>query len=193
MTLRAKQASTSLAGRVTAPAPDDVAAVLRHYPTIYFACHRRHVRDPVTRVVLSAHQAGILDHLDAVEPTTLNALADHMGVTAGTMSVAVDRLVRQGYVRRSRDPRDRRRLTLRLTEAGVRIKSMQSVLDPALVHNVLARLAPAERAEGLRGLAVLAAAAAEEIRSGAVRRLPPEPADDDVPAARGRHPSPSRP
>lgn len=186
--------------------PDDlldagVAALLRDYPRIYFACHRRHVRDPESGALLSTHQASILDHLDAVEPTTLNALAEHMGVTAGTMSVAVDRLVRQGYVRRSRDPRDRRRLTLRLTEAGVRIKSLQSVLDPALVRAVLARLAPAERSEGLRGLAILAAAAAEEIRSGSLRRLapPPPPADEEPNAsahapARARRPlSPSRP
>jgi len=181
------------------PAADpDVAAVLRHYPTIYFACHRRHVRDPATRVVLSAHQAGILDHLDAVSPTTLTTLAEHLGVTAGTMSVAVDRLVRQGYVRRSRDPRDRRRLTLRLTEAGVRIKSLQSVLDPALVRAVLARLSPAERADGLRGLALLAAAAAEEIRSGSVRLPPPPPPDEPdagspAPPARRAHPAPRRP
>ena len=180
----------TLLHRLPVPASDaDVAAVLQHYPTIYFACHRRHVRDPVTRVVLSAHQASILDHLDAVAPTTLTELAEHMGVTAGTMSVAVDRLARQGYVRRTRDPRDRRRLTLRLTEAGVRIKSLQSVLDPALVRAVLARLAPAERADGLRGLAILAAAAAEEIRSGAVRRVPADPHDADAPAGRRRHPS----
>ena len=26
----------------------DVAAVFRDYPRIYFACHRKHVRDPQT-------------------------------------------------------------------------------------------------------------------------------------------------
>ena len=146
--------------------PDDaVAAVLRDYPRIYFACHRRHVRDPDSGALLSTHQASILDHLDAVEPTSLTELAEHMGVTPGTMSIAVERLVRQGYVRRGRDQADRRRLTLRLSDAGVRIKSAQSVLDPALVRAVLDRLAPAERAAALRGLAILASAASEEVRS----------------------------
>ncbi len=75
--------------------PSGVETVLECYPKIYFACHRRHVRDPATRRVLSAHQASILDHLDAVEPTSLGQLAAHMGVTVGTMSVAVERLVRR--------------------------------------------------------------------------------------------------
>ena len=46
---------------------DPVGQVLELYPKIFFACHTRHVRDPSTRRVLSAHQASILDHLDARE------------------------------------------------------------------------------------------------------------------------------
>jgi DNA-binding MarR family transcriptional regulator len=142
----------------------DVAAVLRDYPRIYFACHRRHVRDPGTGDVLSAHQASILDHLDAVEATALTELAAHMGVTAGTMSVAVDRLVRGGYVTREIDPADRRRLRLRLTDAGVRVRGAHSVLDPELVSALLDRLAPGDREAALRGLSLLARAAGD--RSG---------------------------
>ena len=80
----------------------EVETVLRCYPQIYFACHRRHVRDEKTNGLLSAHQAGILDHLDDVEGTSLLELARHMGVTASTMSLTVDRLERGGYVRRAR-------------------------------------------------------------------------------------------
>src|SRR5690349_16066382 len=134
---------------------DAVAALLRDYPRIYFACHRRHVRDPDSGALLSSHQASVLDHLDAVDPTTLNELAAHMGVTPGTMSVAVDRLVKGGYVARTVDDADRRRVQLRLTEGGVRVRSAQSVLDPALVADLLAALAPAERDAALHGLALL--------------------------------------
>src|SRR5258708_12327969 len=72
----------------------DVDTVLRCYPQIYFACHKRHVRDQATNEVISAHQASILDHLDDVQATSLFDLARHMGVTASTMSITVDRLVR---------------------------------------------------------------------------------------------------
>src|SRR5688572_21119682 len=99
----------------------EVAAreVLRLYPRIYFACHTRHVRDPQTHRLLSRHQASVLDHLDDVDPISLNDLARHMGVTAGTMSLTIDRLERKGYVVRLRDTADRRRIQLRLSPDGV--------------------------------------------------------------------------
>ena len=115
------------------------------YPRIYFACHTRHVRDPQTQRLLSRHQASILDHLDEIEPTTLNDLARHMGVTAGTMSLSIDRLERKGYVMRMRDAVDRRRVHLRLTTAGVRVRQASSVLDPARVEALVARLGDEER------------------------------------------------
>src|SRR5713226_961611 len=99
-----------------------MTAVMTLYPRIYFACHTRHIRDPQSHRLLSRHQASILDHLDELEPTTVMNLASHMGVTAATMSLAVDRLERKGYVVRLRDATDRRRVHVRLTTAGVRIK-----------------------------------------------------------------------
>jgi DNA-binding MarR family transcriptional regulator len=131
------------------------AALLRWYPRIFFACHRRHVRDALTRTVLSAHQASILDHLDEVDAMTLSDLARHMGVTAGTMSVAIERLVRKGYVRRRRSRADQRRAELRLTEAGLRIKAQQSVLEPELVKQLLEQLDPEQRTRALDGLRLL--------------------------------------
>jgi DNA-binding MarR family transcriptional regulator len=142
-----------------APTPDDVAALLHGYPRIFFACHRRHVRDPATRRVLSAHQASVLDHLDEVDGVALMDLARHMGVTAGTMSVAIDRLVRKGYVRRTRSREDQRRVELRLSDAGLRIRNQQSVLEPELVESLLAELEPRDRSDALRGLQLLALAA----------------------------------
>ena len=99
-----------------------VRQVMELYPRIYFACHTRHVRDPKTKRLLSAHQASILDHLDEYEPLTLLDLAEHMGVTPSTMSLHMERLVRRGYVLRERDAKDGRRLKLRISPAGVRVR-----------------------------------------------------------------------
>lgn len=149
----------------------EVETVLRCYPRIYFACHRRHVRDEATHALLSAHQAGVLDHLDDVEGTSLLELARHMGVTASTMSLTVDRLERGGYVRRHRSKQDGRRVDLRLTPAGVRIKRQQKVLEPALVAAMLRRIAPDKRKRALAGLELLADAAADLIASGEMSRI----------------------
>ena len=133
--------------------------LLADYPRIFFACHARHVRDPKTRRLLSAHQASVLDHLDETQATTLMGLARHMGVTPSTMSLAIERLVRRGYVLRNRHSRDRRRLELRLSPAGERIREASSVLEPARVRLLLARMPQAQREQGLHGLALLARAA----------------------------------
>jgi DNA-binding MarR family transcriptional regulator len=140
------------------PIEEAARAVMALYPRIYFACHSRHVLDPHSRKLLSRHQASILDHLDEVEPTTLTALAGHMGVTPATMSLGVDRLERKGFVVRLRDVADRRRVHLRLTAAGVRVREASSVLDPARVVALVSRLSDEERDAAIRGLALLAEA-----------------------------------
>src|SRR5215469_1651196 len=149
----------------------EVETVLRCYPQIYFACHRRHVRDAQTGEVMSSHQASVLDHPDGREGTALFDLARHMGVTASTMSLTVDRLVRGGWVVRERSREDARRVDLRLTEAGVRVKRQQKVLEPALVSAVLERLDERKRKQALRGLEILAEASREMASSGEMARI----------------------
>jgi DNA-binding MarR family transcriptional regulator len=149
----------------------EVDIVLRCYPQVYFACHRRHVRDEKTQNLVSAHQASILDHLDDVEGTSMLDLARHMGVTASTISLTADRLERGGYVRRERSKQDARRVDLRLTPAGVRIKRQQKVLEPELVSAMLGKLDAKRRKKALRGLELLAGAARELVESGDLQRI----------------------
>jgi len=142
-----------------------ITAVMTLYPRIYFACHTRHVRDPQTQRLLSRHQASILDHLDELEPTTVMDLAAHMGVTPATMSLAIDRLERKGYVVRLKDAKDRRRVHVRLTTAGVRVRDASSVLDPSRVEALVGKLNDEERAQAIEGLALLARAAQEQMHA----------------------------
>jgi DNA-binding MarR family transcriptional regulator len=141
---------------------DDFIAL---YAQIYFACHTRHVHDPDTGARVSARQASILSHLDSVEPTPVSELAAHMGVTVSTISIAIDRLVRQGYVARARAENDGRVRHVTLTPAGERLRTAQKVLDPDLVRAMLARLSPADRRNALRGLELLGSAAREQVRA----------------------------
>lgn len=143
---------------------DDVRRLMADYPRIFFACHTRHVRDSRTGQVLSAAQASILDHLDDVEGTPLTLLAEHLGVTASTMSLSIDRLERKGYAARQRDSTDRRRVFIRLTPAGRRIREAKTVLDANLVAAMLKPLAPKARVKALDGLAALADAASAMVR-----------------------------
>jgi DNA-binding MarR family transcriptional regulator len=52
------------------------------------------------------------------EPATLNQIASEVGRGAPAVSRSVDTLVRADLVERTQDPANRRRLELRLTQAG---------------------------------------------------------------------------
>jgi DNA-binding MarR family transcriptional regulator len=146
-------------------------AVLRLYPEVFFACHCRHVRDDRTGRSLSARLASILDHLDADEPVPLHILARHMGVTASTMSLQIDRLEAGGYVERKRDAGDARRVEIRLTAAGLRLNQRQKVLEPELVGALLRLLDPRDRRRALDGLDLLAQAARKMALAGELQRF----------------------
>jgi DNA-binding MarR family transcriptional regulator len=60
----------------------------------------------------------LLSAIIAHEPATLNHVAKTVGRGAPAVSRSVDSLVRSGLVERTQDPNNRRRLALRLTQAG---------------------------------------------------------------------------
>lgn len=160
----------------------DFELVARAVDRIGFACRARRVDDPgappeaapdgggvnapPAPARVSAHQAGILSHLDAVDPTMVGELAEHLGVTASTMSLTLKRLEESGLVRRDRDPADRRVVNVRLTEAGQRVRDANTALDAERVERLLSFLSPLERREALHGLALLVDAADALVRRG---------------------------
>jgi len=144
---------------------DDVSLLMEFYPKIYFACHTKHVNDPLKKVRLTAHQGSILDHLNDTDPVSLQELAVHMGVTPSTMSITIERLVKLGYVSREKDKKDSRKIKLLLTLQGAKIKRSKSVLDSERVLEVLSRLTDDERASAIKGLALLASASEMQMKS----------------------------
>ena len=67
-----------------------------------------------------AHRAQrkLLAAIASGEPATLNEVAHRVGRGAPAVSRSVDSLVRAGLVDRTQDPDNRRRLALKLTDAG---------------------------------------------------------------------------
>jgi DNA-binding MarR family transcriptional regulator len=149
---------------------DGMRRLIASYPKIYLACHRRHLRNDESGRKLTQHQASILDHLNSSHPLTISELARHLDVTESTMSIQVTRLERAGYVRRSQDDNDRRRIRASLTAAGLRVQEQNSVLDPDLVREMFSLLRPDETELGLAGLELLAHAAEKLMAKRALRR-----------------------
>ena len=136
-----------------------VEAILAAYPTLHAAWRRRGVQDQATGRRVSNHQAGILEQLDPAAPITVGELAQRLGVTPATISIQLARLVRLRLVVRETDPGDGRRVRIRLSEAGARMRNLRSLLDPERVRAALARLEEPEREAAVAGLRALAAAA----------------------------------
>ena len=137
----------------------DVRLVQTCYPQIYLACHTRHTRAASSPQRLSPRDSTLLAHLDEKRPITPSVLARHLGVGGPTISAAVKRLVRLGYIEQERDPDDARSVRLRLGQKGAAAMRDSSVLEPARVRRMLEKLAPGDRRAALNGLAVLAGAA----------------------------------
>ena len=83
-------------------------------------------RDFITAVVVFHDVVGRLLGVSAVErkcldlisrgPVTAGAIAEHTGLTSGSVTNLVDRLEKVGYVERGHDSRDRRRVLISLRE-----------------------------------------------------------------------------
>lgn len=137
----------------------DILQVQRHYPQIYLACHKRHVRAASTTFRISSQDASLLVHLDHESAMAPQSLAAHLGIKPSTLSSAIARLAKLGYLDVQQSQNDKRKRELRLTKRGVEAIRSASVLDAERVSDMLKRLNQEEKEQALRGLALLAKAA----------------------------------
>ena len=99
-------------------------------------------------------QRQLLDAVAAQEPATLNQVAAEVKRGAPAISRAIDALVRAGLVERQADPANRRRLALRLTDAGREARAHPPAANTGL-EGRLGRLATSELRALERGLEIL--------------------------------------
>ena len=69
----------------------------------------------------------VLRHLMDNENCTMSEISDAMDVTLGNMTGMVDRLIRDKYVERNSDPRDRRIVRVNITRKAV--EKVKKILD----------------------------------------------------------------
>jgi DNA-binding MarR family transcriptional regulator len=99
-------------------------------------------------------QRDLLSAVSTAEPATLNDVASKVHRGAPAISRAIDALVRAGLVDRQPDPDNRRRLALRLTEAGREYLNRPPAADRSL-EGRLGKLAASELRALERGIEIL--------------------------------------
>ena len=76
-----------------------------------------------TRFGISRTDLHLIDRLRSEGPQTPSQLARSVGLTSGGLSIALERLERIGYIRRSRHPDDRRSVIVDATDAVVPLEN----------------------------------------------------------------------
>lgn len=142
-----------------------VDQVLSAYPRIYLACHVDHVRRQSDAAQLSSRDASILAHLADDALMDAAHLARHLRIAPSSLSATLKHLESLGYLKRATSQQDRRRHHFTVTAKGRKALRAQSVLDASRVQALLQSLEAAERAAAVRGLSLLATAAARMDRA----------------------------
>lgn len=90
-------------------------------------------------------QMHTLEILGVGEPLRMKELAQKMGVTTGTLTVQIDRLERNGMVRRRPHDEDRRSILVELTDAGREMFRVHHGMHQQLTRDITAGLSDDDR------------------------------------------------
>lgn len=99
------------------------------------------------RTGLSLTELHVLETVQRVSEERGGTMADvaaALGVTSGTLTIAVKTLEQKGYVRRERDDADRRRVIVRLTDKALPALRRHAEFHRALVTGATERLTDEE-------------------------------------------------
>ena len=86
---------------------------------------------------LSIAEMHTLDAIGPYESRTMTETAADLGITTGTLTVSIDRLVKKGYVNRKRDEKDRRVVRISLTRNGKLAARLHGKFHAVLARHIL--------------------------------------------------------
>ena len=128
-------------------------------------------------------QFAVLAHLNTLGSHTLSALAAREGITAPSMNRTVIGLEELGFLTRTEDPADRRRVVIAITEAGRAVVAETTRRRDEWLGRVLAGLPPEDRAVMRRAAEIILREVERDPRLAAEPQAAPDPADPGREAA----------
>ena len=86
---------------------------------------------------ISVNDMHIIEAIGEKEPKNMSTVAKIMSVTVGTLTIAINSLVKKGYVQRVRSEEDRRVVLVSLTEKGKRAFDHHKRFHDEMIRQVL--------------------------------------------------------
>jgi DNA-binding MarR family transcriptional regulator len=144
---------------------DAAAAFCELFPAAYLRFHRRDEK----RTDLTSAGRAVLQHLSIAGPLTVSEMARHLDRAQSVVSEMTEGLVRHGWLERARDPADRRRSLVWLTDDGAEVLARdRDVLSRVLLERAMAAMSDAHLQALLSGMRAL-------VQADADQRAPPRP------------------
>jgi len=87
----------------------------------------------------------VMEAIGVGRPKNMTAVAKSLSVTTGTLTIAVNSLVKKGFVSRVRSEEDRRVVLVSLTEKGVIAHEHHRKFHEKMIRDIVANLNPEEQ------------------------------------------------
>lgn len=110
----------------------------------------KHQTEQFYKMKITLPQFAILQTLHKQGQSRMTDLARLLNVTTAAMTGIADRLVRDGYARRNRDPEDRRIVKISLTNKGSKIVKSLIEKQREMMIRIFGVISQAEREEYLK-------------------------------------------
>lgn len=137
---------------------DDPGAVADAFEVAFGQTYLRFHRRDAKRSELGGASRAVLTHLSLAGPLTVGQMADHLDRAQSVVSEITSGLEAKGLLARERDPADRRRTLVWLTDDGLGLLAAdRRVLSIDLLGRAVAAMTRADRAALLRGVHALLA------------------------------------
>lgn len=138
----------------------EVTAAVNEFGALFHEIYLRFHRRDDKRSELPNASLAVLEHLSLAGPLTISEMTHHLDRAQSIVSEIVDHLERDRLLERIRDPRDRRRTLVWLTEAGLELLEYErAVLSRDLLGQALSKMSEQKRSVMLNGIRVMLNAA----------------------------------
>lgn len=86
---------------------------------------------------ISINDIHIIEMIGIREGRSMSSVAKDLDITVGTLTIAINNLVKKGYVNRNRSTKDRRVVLLSLTSQGIKVYKHHERFHKEMVENIL--------------------------------------------------------